>query len=272
MNDSIASLTRIAAEIRKSALQMVHYAGSGHPGGALSAADILAVLYFKELRITPEEPGLPERDRFVLSKGHSCPALYAALGLRGYFPTDEFTKLRRLGCLLEGHPDVKIPGVDAPSGSLGMGLSQGLGMALGARYTKRSFRTYVLLGDGDMEEGNTWEALMACGHYRLDTIAAILDANGLQGEDRVEKQMDYFPVAEKVRAFRWHVIEIDGHDIPGIIGALDEARGTKGRPTFIVAKTVKGKGVSFMENVAYWHGSVGITKEQLDIAFKELGG
>lgn len=272
MVDNVGLLQSCAAEIRKNALRMIHYAGSGHPGGALSSADIMAVLYFHVLRVKPDEPNWPDRDRCILSKGHSCPALYAALGQRGYFRIEEFKGLRKLGCLLEGHPDVKIPGVDAPSGSLGMGLSQGFGVALGARYTKRLFRTYVLLGDGDMEEGNTWEALMACGHYRLDNIAAVLDANGLQGEDRVEKQMDYFPVAEKIRAFKWHVIEVDGHDIPDIIGAFDEARKTQGMPTFIVAKTVKGKGVSFMENVAYWHGSVGITKEQLDSAMKELGG
>lgn len=269
---SIQKLKSIATEIRKNVLLMNYAAGSGHPGGALSCADILTVLYFSELNVKPEQPNWQDRDRFILSKGHSCLALYAALGLRGFFPIAEFQELRKLGSLLEGHPDVKIPGVEAPSGSLGMGLSQGLGMALGARYTKRIFRTYVLLGDGDMEEGNTWEALMAAGHYKLDSLVAILDANGLQGEDRVEKQMNYFPVVDKVRAFKWHVIEIDGHNLSKIKGAFVLARKIKNKPTFILAKTIKGKGVSFMENVPYWHGSVGISKEQLDIALRELGG
>lgn len=250
---------------------MIHKAGSGHPGGCLSCADILVALYFQELNIRPQEPGWLERDRFLLSKGHAAQVLYAALGLRGFFSINEFEGLRKLGCLLEGHPDTKIPGIDAASGSLGMGLSQGLGMALGCRYTKRKFRTYVLLGDGDMQEGNTWEALMAAGHYRLDNLAAILDANGLQGEDKVQKQMDYFPVVKKIRAFKWQTLEIDGHNFPGIIEAFAEAKKIKGRPAFIIAKTVKGKGVSFMENSVYWHGSVKITKAELDTALRELG-
>jgi len=262
-------LSDIATKCRKMALQAIYHAKSGHPGGSLSIADILVVLY-EEMRVRPEEPNWPNRDRLVLSKGHACPALYAVLALKGYFPESDLNTLRKIDNYLEGHPDVKIPGIDAPSGSLGMGLSQGLGMAMGARYTKRTFRTYVILGDGDMEEGNTWEAFMAGGHHKVDNLVAILDANNLQGDDFVERQMNYFPVIEKVMSFGWHTIEIDGHNFEQIRDALSEAKNTKGRPTFILAHTIKGKGVSFMENSKYWHGSVKITDEELEKALKEL--
>ncbi len=271
MDLSVKDFQSVATKIRKYVVKMIHKANSGHPGGSLSCTDILTVLYFDTLKIDPQNPRWVDRDRFILSKGHACPAHYSALALKGFFPVEELMGLRKLHHFLEGHPDIKIPGVDAPSGSLGMGLSQGLGMALGAQYTKKNFMTYVLLGDGDMEEGNTWEALMACGHYKLDNLVAILDANGFQGEDRVEKQMDYFPVVDKIQAFKWHVVEINGHDFLQIREAFAEARRTKKKPTFILAKTIKGKGVSFMENNPYWHGSVGITNEQLDIALRELG-
>jgi transketolase len=232
--------------------------------------DIVMELYFYEMRTDPENPNWPDRDRLVLSKGHACPALYAVLALKGYFPESDLNGLRKIDSYLEGHPDVKIPGIDAPSGSLGMGLSQGLGMAMGARYTKRSFRTYVILGDGDMEEGNTWEAVMAAGYYKMDNLVVVLDANKLQGDDFVERQMNYFPIVEKVASFGWHAIEIDGHNFEQIRDALSDAKNTKGKPTFILAHTIKGKGVSFMENNNYWHGSVKITDEEFERALQEL--
>jgi transketolase len=262
---------REASEIRFGALELIHYAGSGHPGGSLSCADALAVLYFGTMRLRPREPQWRERDRLVLSKGHACPALYAALAQRGYFPRAEFRRFRSLGGLLQGHPDIGTPGVDAPSGSLGMGLSQGLGMALGAGRQGLDFRTFVILGDGDMQEGNTWEALMAAGVKQLGSLTAILDANGLQGDDRVARQMDYEPIVAKVAAFGWRVSEIDGHDTDAIEAELDEAALHSLQPTFIVARTTKGKGVSFMEDQQYWHGSVPISGEELETARKDLG-
>ena len=265
-------LHRKSNEIRFGALELIHYAGSGHPGGSLSCADILAVLYFEVMRLRPSEPQWVGRDRLVLSKGHACPALYAALALSGYFDRAEFHRFRALGGVLQGHPDVGTPGIDAPSGSLGMGLSQGLGMAFGSRYLNQGFRTYVVLGDGDMQEGNTWEALMAAGFRGFGTLTAILDANGRQGDDRVEHQMNYEPIVDKVAAFGWIASEIDGHDVGAIAAALDEAGEDETRPSFIVARTVKGKGVSFMEDEQYWHGSVSISVEQLEQARNELLG
>lgn len=263
-------LKEVAKSIRRSAIQAIYCARSGHPGGSLSVADILSVLYFDELRVDPSQPHWIDRDRFVLSKGHACPALYATLALKGFFPLEDVCGLRKIGHYLEGHPDVKIPGVDAPSGSLGMGLSQGLGMALGARYSKKNFRTYVILGDGDMQEGNTWEAFMAAGHHKVASLTAILDYNGLQGEDLVTKQMDYTPIAEKLTAFGWHVQEVDGHNIDQLRAALAEARSECERPSFILARTVKGKGVGFMENQQVWHGSSTLTDEQYQQSLKAL--
>jgi len=268
---SIAELAAQARAIRKHTLAMIHAARSGHPGGALSAADILAVLYFDLLRLRPGEPRWNDRDRFILSKGHACPALYAALAMRGYFALAQLAGLRKIDHFLEGHPDIKIPGIDAPSGSLGMGLSQGLGMALGARHLKKDFRTYVVLGDGDMQEGNTWEAIMAAGFHRLGNLVAILDANELQGDARVAQQMDYFPVREKLEAFRWSVTELDGHDIGALRQALAMAASSRdAKPSFILAHTIKGKGVSFMEGQQYWHGSVTMKDEELSKALAEL--
>ncbi len=265
-------LRRKADEIRFGALELVHFAGSGHPGGSLSSADILAVLYFQEMRLRPHEPDWDRRDRLVLSKGHACPALYAALALRGYFDRGEFRRFRSLGGLLQGHPDVGTPGVDAPSGSLGMGLSQGLGMAFGSRYLKLGFRTFVILGDGDMQEGNTWEALMAAGFRTFGTLTAILDANGRQGDDRVDHQMNYEPIVDKVAAFGWRTTEIDGHDVEAITRAVQDTAADESTPSFIVARTTKGKGVSFMEDEQYWHGSVPISADQLAQARDELLG
>ena len=266
MND----LIRHASEIRCLSLQMIHAAGSGHPGGCLSVADILDCLYFHELRVDPQNPDWPDRDRFVLSKGHSCPALYAVLAMRGFFDMEELYKLRKTSALLQGHPDIGIPGIDAPSGSLGMGLSVGVGMALGARYTGKNFRVYVVLGDGDMEEGNTWEAFMAAGYHKLDNLVAILDFNKLQGEAHIATIMDYRPVAEKIRPFNWYVIEVNGHDINEILHALDLARSTKGRPTFILADTIKGKGVDFMEGIPKWQGSLAPSDEELKSALGQI--
>lgn len=264
------NLQEVARKIRMLAIEAIYCARSGHPGGSLSVADILSVLYFEELRVDPKQPGWIDRDRLVLSKGHACPALYAALALKGFFPIEHVRGLRKIDHYLEGHPDVKIPGVDAPSGSLGMGLSQGLGMALGARYSKKDFRTYVILGDGDMQEGNTWEAFMAAGHHKVASLTAILDYNGLQGEDLVTKQMDYTPIAEKLTAFGWHVQDVDGHNIDQLRAALAAARAECERPSFILARTVKGKGIGFMENQQVWHGSSTLTDEQYQQSIKAL--
>jgi transketolase len=266
MND----LRELARKVRELAIEAIYCARSGHPGGSLSAADILSVLYFEELRVDPTQPLWIDRDRFILSKGHACPAQYAVLALKGFFPAEDVRGLRKIDHYLEGHPDVKIPGVDAPSGSLGMGLSQGLGMALGAHYRKKSFRTYVLLGDGDMQEGNTWEAFMAAGHHKVASLTAILDYNGLQGEDLVTKQMDYTPIAEKLTAFGWHVQDVDGHNIDKLRTALAAAQSECDRPSFILARTIKGKGVEFMENQQVWHGSSTLTDEQYHQSLKYL--
>ena len=260
----------LANDIRKLSLKSIHAARSGHPGGSFSIAEMLAILYFEEMNLRPDEPRWADRDRFILSKGHACPALYAALALKGYFPESDCLGLRKIESYLEGHPDVRTPGIDAASGSLGMGLSQGMGYAMGAKHQGKDFRTYVLLGDGDMQEGNTWEALMCAAHHNLDNLVAIYDANLLQGDDFVENQMNMHPMDEKIKSFGWEFIEIDGHDVEAIRGALKTAKATKGKPTFILANTVKGKGVSFMENIQFWHGSVTMTDEQLNDALKEL--
>jgi transketolase len=251
---------------------MIGRAGSGHPGGSLSAADILTALYFHVLRLDPENPGWPERDRFVLSKGHAAPALYAALAERGFFPVSELDRLRRLGSPLQGHPDMKsLPGVEASTGSLGQGLSFAVGLALAARLDKASWRVYVMLGDGEIQEGQVWEAAMAASHHGLDNLTAYLDYNGLQIDGPVEEVMSISPVADKWRAFGWNVIEVDGHDISAILRATRDARETKGRPTIIVARTVKGRGVSFMEGKHGWHGKAP-NEEQLKQALEELDG
>ncbi|WP_019530927.1 transketolase [Dasania marina] len=265
------SLISIAQDIRRLAVTAVYEARSGHPGGSLSIADILAVLYFDEMNIDPTRPNWADRDRFVLSKGHACPALYAALAIKGYFPEQEALQLRKLNSRMEGHPDVRIPGIDAPSGSLGMGLSQTLGMAMAAKHLQKTFRSYVIVGDGDMQEGNTWEAIMAAPHHALDNMVAIYDSNKLQGDESVKVQMDLGNVADKVAAFGWHVIEINGHDVEAIRSALSEAKTIKNKPTFIVADTVKGKGISFMEGVLRWHGSVTMTDAELADSLAALG-
>lgn len=263
---------KIANDIRIISIKAIHAATSGHPGGSFSIAEILTALYFKEMNIRPDQPDWGDRDRFILSKGHACPALYAAMALRGNCSEEDALSLRKIDSIYEGHPDAATPGIDAPSGSLGMGLSQGIGMALGARYQKKDFRTYVILGDGDMQEGNTWEALMSAGFMKLDNIVAIYDENKIQGDDFVENQMDMGSIRDKLTSFGWHYIKCDGHDLEYLFAALDEARNTKGKPTLIHADTIKGKGVSFMEGVVPWHGSVTMTDQQLADSLAELEG
>ncbi len=268
---SIQTLEAIAHDIRVQSIQAIYNGRSGHPGGCLSIADLLAVLYFDEMKWYKNDPNWDDRDRFILSKGHACPAYYVALAKVGYFKLEDALQLRKIGSFMEGHPDAHIPGVDAPSGSLGMGLSQGLGMALGARYQNEDFRTYVLLGDGDMQEGNTWEAIMAAGHHHVGSLTAIYDANKLQGDAAVKDQMNMGHVASKVAQFGWYSIEIDGHNIGQIQEALKEARTMKDKPVFIQANTIKGKGVSFMEGVLRWHGSVTMTDKELADSMRALG-
>ncbi|MBN6186937.1 transketolase [Aneurinibacillus sp. BA2021] len=267
---TIAALAQHANNMRQEIVKMVAAANSGHPGGSLSAADILAVLYFHEMNVGADKVHDPNRDRFVLSKGHASPVLYAALAEKGYLPKEELATFRKINSRLQGHPSKKtLPGVEQSTGSLGQGLSAANGMALAGRLDKRDYRVYALLGDGEIQEGMVWEAAMAAGHYKLDNLVAILDYNHLQIDGNVEDIMNVGPVADKFRAFNWHVIEIDGHNLEEIIAALEEAKAVKGQPTFIVAHTVKGKGVSFMENACGWHGTAP-NAEQLEQALTEL--
>lgn len=259
-----------ANAIRRHVITMLGEAGSGHPGGSLSCADIMAALYFREMNVKPEDPHWPDRDRFVMSKGHAAPALYATLALKGFFPEEELKTLRKLGSRLQGHPDMKVtPGVDASTGSLGQGLSIANGMAIAGKLDCKSYRVYVVLGDGEVEEGQIWEAAMTAHHRKLDNLVAFLDYNRLQIDGDVKDVKSLGDLPAKWRAFGWHVIEIDGHDMQAILRALDEARATKGRPTIIIAHTIKGKGVSFMENQAGWHGTAP-NKDQVAQALGEL--
>ena len=249
-------LKNIATRVRMDILTQTHSAASGHPGGSLSIADLVTYLYFVEMNVDPASPEAADRDRLVLSKGHAAPALYAALAERGFFPTDELTTLRKVDSHLQGHPSIgHVPGVDMTTGSLGQGLSAACGMAIAAKLDGKSYRTYAIVGDGESQEGQIWEALMLAAHRGLDNLCMILDWNGLQIDGEVEKVMNPTPYPEKLEAFGWHVISIDGHDFAQIAAALNEAKTVKGKPTAIVAKTVKGKGVSFMENRVEWHGS-----------------
>ena len=262
----------IASRIRVDIIKSVHMAGSGHPGGSLSAADIVTALYFKEMHIDPENPGMKGRDKFVLSKGHAAPVQYAALAERGYFPKEELLTLRKLGSRLQGHPNRdKVPGIEMSTGSLGQGFSVCVGMALAAKMDQDPGRIYVLLGDGELQEGLVWEAAMAAGHYKLDNLCAIVDWNGLQIDGKNDAVMTVRPVDEKFKAFGFHVVTIDGHAFGEIFAALDEARACKGKPTAIIAKTHKGRGVSFMEDNAGWHGKAP-NEEEARKAVEELGG
>ncbi len=267
----VAELRKIAARLRLDVVKMVHDAGDGHPGPALSIADIVATLYFKELNINPKNPRWEDRDRFILSKGHACPVLYAALARRGFFPLDEYAGLRCLGSILQGHPCMKkTPGIDATSGSLGNGLAIGVGMAIAAKYRKKNYYTYVILGDGEIQEGIVWEAAMCAKKYRLDNLIAFVDNNGWQSGDSVEKVSGLLPILPKWEAFGWHCQEIDGHDIGQIVDAVATAKKANG-PAVIVAKTVKGKGLDYMENDNSWHKRVP-DDSQLAIALEVLGG
>ncbi|CUP33872.1 transketolase [Eubacterium sp. am_0171] len=264
-------LQQIANEVRKGIVTSVHSAKAGHPGGSLSAADLFTYLYFEEMNIDPENPKDPKRDRFVLSKGHTAPGLYATLAHRGYFPVTTLTTLRQIGSILQGHPDMKhIPGVDMSSGSLGQGVSAAVGMALATKLSKASYRTYTLLGDGEIQEGQVWEAAMLAGHHKLDNLVVIVDNNGLQIDGAIDDVCSPYPIDKKFESFNFHVINVDdGNDFDQLKAAFDEAKTTKGMPTAIVMKTVKGKGISFMENQASWHGTAP-NDEQYAIAMEEL--
>ena len=266
----LSMLKEAAKNIRIGIVKGTHAAKSGHPGGSLSIADLLAYLYFEEMNIDPANPAKPDRDRFVLSKGHCAPALYATLANRGYFPTEELTTLRKIGSRLQGHPDMTLtPGVDMSSGSLGLGISSAAGMALAGKIDGKDYRVYTIIGDGESEEGQVWEACMFAAHYKLDNLCVIVDWNGLQIDGPIAEVMDPTPHDKKLEAFGFHVISVDGHSFEDLERAFAEARTIKGKPTAIVAKTVKGKGVSFMENKVNWHGSAP-NDEQYEAALAEL--
>jgi transketolase len=269
-NLSAAELKEMAKKLRRHVITMIATAGSGHPGGSLSAADIITALYFRTLRHDPENPQWSERDRFILSKGHAAPILYAALAEAGYFPVAELQTLRKMDSRLQGHTDRNLtPGVEMSAGSLGMGLSFAIGVALAARLDSKTYRTYALLSDGECQEGQTWEAALAAGHFRLDNLTAMVDYNGIQLSGRTCDIMNLEPLTEKWQAFGWHVIDIDGHNFDELLAAFPKAEKTKGRPTVIIARTIKGKGVSFMENNVAFHGKAP-TPEEAERALKEL--
>jgi transketolase len=266
----VAKLKAKASEVRKTLLTMIYYAQSGHPGGSLSATDIMTALYFDELKIDPQNPKAPDHDRFVLSKGHVCPVLYTVLMLNGFFGEENVKNLRKYGSILQGHPDMKrTPGVDMSTGSLGQGMACAVGMAIAAKRDKSDVRVFTLVGDGESNEGLIWEAAQAAAKYELDNLTVIVDHNGLQNDGTCEEIMPPQSLAEKFKAFGFYVVEIDGHNMEEIIDALDEIREVKDQPKCIVAKTVKGKGVSFMENVVMWHG-VAPNDEQYAQAIKEI--
>jgi transketolase len=261
-----------ANSIRISALDAIHNAGTGHPGGSLSAADIVATLYFYKMNINPENPNWEDRDRFVLSKGHACPILYAALAERGFFDKENLKRLRKIDSFLQGHPDMKkTPGVDMSTGSLGQGFSAAVGMAIAGKMDKKSYKVYCLLGCGESQEGQVWEAAMSAGHFKLDNLIAIIDCNHLQIDGTNEEVMGIGDISEKYKASNWNVINIDGHDVEQIARALDMADSFKGKPTVIIAETIKGKGVSFMENRVDWHGKAP-NGDELNASLAELGG
>lgn len=263
-------LQKVANEVRKGIITGVHAAKAGHPGGSLSAADLFTYLYFEEMNVDPKNPQDPDRDRFVLSKGHTAPGLYAALANKGYFPVEDLLTLRHIGSHLQGHPCMQhTPGLDMSSGSLGQGISAAVGMALSAKLREKSYRVYTLLGDGEIQEGQVWEAAMFAGARHLDNLVVIVDNNGLQIDGKVEDVCSPYPIDKKFEAFNFHVITIDGNDFDQIEAAFKEARETKGMPTAIVAKTVKGKGVSFMENQVGWHGAAP-NDEQYAVAMEDL--
>jgi len=271
MDSTIEELKARAKKIRIDIIKMLSKAGSGHPGGALSATELVTALYLNQLRHNPKEPDWEERDRVIFSKGHSCPLLYACLAESGYFPKKELFTLRQFGSRLQGHPgkDKGLPGVEVSTGSLGQGLSIGVGMALAGKLSKKDFRVYVLVGDGECDCGQIWEAALSAGHYKLDNLCVILDYNGLQIDGTTEEVMGLEPLVKKWQDFRWKTIEIDGHAFKEILNAYQKAKDNKNSPTAIIAHTIKGKGVSFMENKADWHGNVP-NREETEMALKEL--
>lgn len=267
---NIEELTQKTVEIRKGIIDAVYSAQSGHPGGSLSIADILTVLYFYEMNIKPENPNWEDRDRLILSKGHCSPALYSCLAYRGYFPVEDLRTFRKIDSYLQGHPDKnKVPGVDMTTGSLGQGLSVANGMAIAGKMNGKNYRVYCILGDGEIEEGQIWEAAMTSNKYKLDNLCVIIDNNNLQIDGTIEEVMSSYPIDEKFKSFGFQIININGHDIEEIIKAFEVAKNVKGKPTCIIAKTMKGKGVSFMENQVGWHGKAP-SKEQYEQAIKEL--
>ena len=272
MKKNKEELIQISKQIRKDIVEMLTESASGHPGGSLSAADIVTTLFFNELNINPENPKDENRDRFVLSKGHAAPVLYATLAERGFFDKKELAGFRKFGAMLQGHPDMnKVPGVDMSTGSLGQGFSAACGMAMGSKLDNAPWNVYAILGDGEIQEGIVWEATMSAAHYKLDNLIVFLDYNGLQIDGNIESVMNVNPIEGKFKSFGWNVITIDGHDYDQIFAALDIAKDTVGKPTIIIAKTIKGKGVSFMENQASWHGSA-LNDAELKQALLDLGG
>ena len=262
-------LQKHANDVRKGIVTAVHSAKAGHPGGSLSSADLFTFLYFEEMNIDPENPCKEDRDRFVLSKGHTAPGLYSALAYRGFFPVEDLTTLRKLGSYLQGHPNLHIPGVDMASGSLGQGISAAVGMALGAKMDGKDFRVYTLLGDGEIQEGQVWEASMFAGHRKLDNLCVIVDNNNLQIDGPIDQVCSPYPIDKKFEAFNFHVINVDAHDFDALRAAFNEARQTKGMPTCLVMHSLKGKGVSFMENNADWHGKAP-NDEEYAVAMADL--
>ena len=272
MKKSKEELIKISTQIRKDIVNMLTESASGHPGGSLSAADIVTTLFFNEMNIDPKNPKMEDRDRFVLSKGHAAPVLYSALARRGFFDPAELMTLRKIDTRLQGHPNMNdLSGIDMSTGSLGQGISSAVGMALAGKADNKSYRVYALLGDGELEEGQVWEAAMAGAHYKLDNMTIFIDFNGLQIDGDITKVMNPTPIDKKFEAFGWNVLVIDGHNYDEILDAIEKAKNHKGQPTAIVCKTVKGKGVSFMENEAGWHGTAP-SKEQCEQAMKDLGG
>ena len=267
---AVLNLKRIATNIRNGVITAVASAGSGHPGGSLSIADIMAYLFFEKMNIDPKNPKNPDRDRFVMSKGHCSPALYSTLAHRGFFPVEDLSGFRQVSSYLEGHPNMNtVPGVDMSTGSLGQGFSAAVGMGMAGKLDKKDYRVYVMLGDGELEEGEVWEAAMCAAHYKLDNLTAFVDYNGLQIDGKITEVMNPEPIGDKFKAFGWEVISIDAHDFNQIEEAVKHAENFKGKPTVIVARSIKGKGVSYMENQAGWHGSAP-KKEQAQQAFDEL--
>ncbi len=270
--ESMARLREICKDVRADIVRMTAAAGSGHPGGSLSAVEAMTVLYFNVMNHRPAEPEWPDRDRFFLSKGHACPVLYSVMARSGYFPVEELLTLRKCGTRLQGHPSCKtLPGIEVSSGSLGQGLSIANGFALSAKINRKDYRAYCLMGDGELQEGQIWEAIMTAAHYKLDNVCAIVDYNGLQIDGDVEKVMGLAPIQQKWESFNWNVIEADGHDLTALQAAYESAARTKGKPSVIIMKTIKGKGISFMENVAGWHGKAP-NSEELRQALAEIYG